>query len=125
VKVGPDLVVSAFNPPSTMVTGVSVNVNSTVMNQGGGAGGGSTVKFYLSTNISVDASDVVVGSRTVGPLNPGQSDTGAAAILIPPGTAAGSYWLIAVADDGNAVTETVETNNTRAAIVSVKVGSGM
>jgi hypothetical protein len=30
-----------------------------------------------------------------------------------------------VADDGNAVTETVETNNTRAAIVRVTVGSGM
>jgi len=125
VKVGPDLVVTAFAPPSTMVTGVSVNVNSTVMNQGGGAAAGSTVKFYLSTNISVDATDTVVGTRTVGPLNAGQSDTGAAAILIPSGTAAGSYWLIAVADDGNAVTETVETNNTRAAIVRVTVGSGM
>ncbi|HEX4568006.1 MAG TPA: CARDB domain-containing protein, partial [Vicinamibacterales bacterium] len=125
VKVGPDLVVTAFAPPSTMVTGVSVNVNSTVLNQGGGAAGGSTVKFYLSTNISVDATDVVVGSRSVGPLNAGQSDIGAAAILIPSGTAAGSYWLIAVADDGNVVTETVETNNTRAAIVRVTVGSGM
>src|SRR5262249_47502724 len=117
VKIGPDLTVTAFAPPSTMTTGVSVNVNSTVTNQGGGAAPGSVVRFYLSVNISVDSTDIVVGSRTVGPLGPGQSDTAAAALLIPPGTAAGSYWLIAVADDGNAVTETTESNNTRAGIV--------
>jgi subtilase family serine protease len=124
VKIGPDLIVSAFAPPSTMATGVSVNVNSTVLNQGGGAAPQTTVRFYLSVNLTVDASDIVVGSRTAGPLAPGQSDTGVAAILIPSGTAAGSYWLIAVADDGNAVPETNESNNTRAGLVKVTVGSG-
>jgi subtilase family serine protease len=124
VRVGPDLIVSAFAPPLTMVTGVSVNMNSTVQNQGGGAAPQTTVRFYLSVNLTVDSSDVLVGSRTAGPLAPGQSDTGVAAILIPSGTAAGSYWLIAVADDGNVVPETNESNNTRAGLVRVTVGSG-
>jgi subtilase family serine protease len=123
VKVGPDLVVSALTAPSSVATGVSVNVSSTVLNQGAGAAPGSTIRFYLSTNIGLDSADIAVGSRTVGPLAAGQSDAGAAAILVPPGTAAGSYWLIAVADDGNAVTETVETDNTRAVFVRVTVGS--
>jgi len=123
VKVGPDLIVSAFSPPSSIATGVSVNVNNTILNQGGGAAAASTARFYLSASSAVHATDPVVGTRTVAALPAGQSDTAAVAILIPSGTAAGSYWLIAVADDGNVVPETNETNNTRALIVRVTVGS--
>jgi len=123
VKVGPDLAVSSLSAPSSIATGVSVNVNNTIVNQGGGSAGGSTARFYLSSNATVHPTDPVVGSRTVGPLSPGQSDATAVAILIPSGTAPGSYWLIAVADDGNAVTETNESNNTRALIIRVTTGS--
>lgn len=123
VRVGPDLIVSAMSVPSSFTAGVMTTVNSTVLNQGGGAASATTTRFYLSTNLALDAADVVVGSRAVGTVNNGQADAGAATILIPAGTAAGSYYLIAVADDGNAVTETNETNNTRAALIIVKAGS--
>jgi subtilase family serine protease len=122
VKVGPDLTVTTFTPPASMASGATAQVNSVVANQGGGAAAASTLRVYLSTNTTLDSADVPVGSRTVGVLNPGQSDTGAVTITIPSGTAAGSYFLIAVADDGNVVPETNETNNTR--VVSVTVTAG-
>jgi subtilase family serine protease len=119
VRVGPDLTVSSLGPPASFVTGVAATVNTTITNGGGGAAPATTVKFYLSTNLTVDASDIVVGSRAVATLLAGQSDAGPASILIPSGTAAGTYYLIAVADDGNVVVETNETNNTRLAAIVV------
>jgi subtilase family serine protease len=122
VRVGPDLTVTTFTAPASIASGATAQVNSVVANQGGGAASASTLRVYLSTNQTLDSADVAVGSRTVAVLNPGQSDSGAVTITIPTGTAAGSYFLIAVADDGNVVPETNETNNTR--VVSVTVTAG-
>jgi subtilase family serine protease len=119
VRVGPDLTFSALTAPSSVAVGTSATVNSAVLNQGGGAAPGTTTRFYLSVNLTVDAADVLVGSRTVAPLAAGQSDAGPASIAIPAGTTAGSYYLLAVADDGNAAAETSETNNTRAILIFV------
>jgi subtilase family serine protease len=124
VRVGPDLTMTALSVPSSFTAGVMTTVSSTVLNQGGGAAPATTVRFYLSTNLTLDASDVVVGSRTAAALAAGQSDAGPAVILVPTGTAPGSYYLIGVADDGNAVIETNETNNTRAVFIVVKAGAG-
>jgi hypothetical protein len=123
VRIGPDLIVSALSPPSSAVAGVAAVVNSTVRNQGGGAAGGSTIRFYLSSNLTVDAADVLVGSRTVAPLAAGQADAGPATITVPAGTRAGSYNLIAVVDEPGSVTETLETNNTRVALLLVSAGA--
>jgi subtilase family serine protease len=40
-------------------------------------------------------------------------------LTIPSGTATGSHYVIARTDDGNAVVEVTETNNTRAASLRV------
>ena len=42
-------------------------------------------------------------------------------VVVPPGTAPGSYYVIAVADWNNAVPESFETNNTRASS-AVRIG---
>ena len=123
VRIGPDLIVAAVSPPSSVVAGASAVVNSTVRNQGGGAAGGSTIRFYLSANLTIDASDVLVGSRPVSPLAAGQTDAGPATITVPAGTRAGSYNLIAVVDEPGSVTETIETNNTRVALLIVSAGA--
>ena len=120
VRIGPDLTVTGQSVPASSDAGDTITATSTVTNQGGGAAGASTTYFYLSTNLALDPSDVMVGSRAVGPLGPGQSDTGPASITIPPGTAPGSYFLLIVADGANAVTETNETNNVRGILITVK-----
>jgi subtilase family serine protease len=123
VRVGPDLVVPAVSAPSSIAAGASVVVNGTARNQGGGAAEGSTIRFYLSSNVSLDSSDVLVGSRIVRPLAAGETDAGPATIVVPDGTPGGSYTLIAVVDEANAVQETVETNNTRLAFITVAGGA--
>ena len=119
VRVGPDLTVSALSATSSIAAGSSATANTTVLNQGGGAAGTSTTRFYLSTNGSFDTSDILIGTRTVGALGPAQSESGAATITIPAGTPAGTYFLLVVSDADNVVAETVETNNIRSMIVLV------
>jgi subtilase family serine protease len=91
VRVGPDLIISAATVPSSVVAGTTGTMNTTVLNQGGGvAAAAATTRFYLSTNLSLDASDVLVGSRSIGALAAGQSDAGPTSIAIPAGTPAGA-----------------------------------
>jgi subtilase family serine protease len=120
VKVGPDLIASSLIAPSTSGPGVSITVTQTTYNLGGGAAGASTTTFYLSTNYSLDAADVLLeGTRSVPALAAGASNAGSTVVTIPAGTAVGGYFLLAVADGTDAVLETTETNNVRYAYTQV------
>jgi subtilase family serine protease len=87
-------------------------VLDTVKNQGSGAAGASTTSFYLSANFALDASDVHLGSRSVPALAVGATHSAATSLVIPAGTAMGTYFLIVSADSANTVGESAETNNT-------------
>lgn len=121
IKIGPDLVVSAVTASATAGAGGPISVSDTTRNQGGGDAEASATRLYLSTNTALDASDVMLGVRPVRALPAGDSDTDTMFVMIPAGTAAGSYYVLAQADTANAVPETSETNNNRASGV-VKVG---
>jgi subtilase family serine protease/subtilisin family serine protease len=119
VRVGPDLTMSALSLPSTVNAGSTVTVSDTTRNTGGGQAGPSTTAFYLSSNTTLDAADIRVGSRAVPTLTAGLSAAGTSAVIIPATLAPGTYYLIAQADDGAAVGETMETNNTRRVTIKV------
>jgi subtilase family serine protease len=119
VQIGPDLVVSAITAPLAVEAGASFTVTDTIKNQGGGAAGASTTTFFLSTNAVVDAGDASLGSRAVPALAPGASSTGSVTLTLPAGSAAGSYYLLARSDGGDAVGESVETNNIMARVILV------
>lgn len=119
VRVGPDLVVTSLIGPSSAVSGTSFTASDTAMNQGGDAAAGSVTRFYLSSNTALDAGDLLLGSRTVPPLAPGQGHAGSALLVVPAGTSPGTYVVIAVADGGSAVAEAVENNNTRVKTMTV------
>ncbi len=119
LRVGPDLDVSILTAPSQATAGATISVTDTTRNQGGAAAPASTTRFYLSTNTTVDAADTLLGSRSVGALNVDQTNSMTTALSIPSGRAPGSYFIIAVADGGNVVTESLETNNTRTRPVQV------
>ena len=119
MRVGPDLMVTALSAPSTAVSGTAITVTDTVTNQGGGAAAASATTFYLSTNASFDTSDTLLAARPVGPLDTGGTASGATAMTLPAGLPAASFYLIAVADGEGQVTETIESNNWRAALVRV------
>ena len=109
----PDLTVAALTMPATGATGRPLTISSTVKNAGPAPAGASTVRFYLSADATLDAGDVLLGSRALGVLAAGASSTGPTTVTIPANTSApSSYRIIAVADALGQVTETDETNNT-------------
>jgi uncharacterized membrane protein len=99
-----------------------INVSDTTRNQGSITTAVTTVtRFYWSANYTLDAADVAIGERLVGPLGAGESSGPVSTpVAIPAAAVAGSYYIIAKADAGNALTETSETNNTRYAIAAIR-----
>jgi subtilase family serine protease len=122
VRVGPDLTVTSLTAPSSAVKGTSIAINHTTKNQGGDSAQASVTNFYLSTNSTLDASDVFLGSQGVSSLAPSVSVAFQTTLVIPTSTTAGSYYLIAKADGDGTVAESLENNNTAARGITVSAG---
>jgi subtilase family serine protease len=113
IGIGPDLIVSSTSAPGTVVAGTTVTVTDTVINQGAGAAAATSTRFYLSTNPSLDAGDVLLDAgRAVAPVNAGASSIGSTAVTIPATITPAFYYLLIKADGDNGVPESYETNNT-------------
>ncbi|HYU77704.1 MAG TPA: CARDB domain-containing protein, partial [Vicinamibacterales bacterium] len=119
IKIGPDLTVAALTAPSTSVAGASIVVTDTTTNTGGGAAEASMTSFYLSNNSTLDASDPLIGSRSVTALGRGMTDVRSTSVPLPAALSAGTYYLFAKGDGGGTVAETTETNNTR--MIAIKI----
>ncbi|HET7617873.1 MAG TPA: CARDB domain-containing protein [Vicinamibacterales bacterium] len=120
IAIGPDLTIPTVSYTGTPVAGGTVTIIDTIVNSGGGAAAPSTTLYYLSTNLSRDAGDVLLGSRTVGPLAAGASNQGSAAVVLPAGTAAGGYYILAIADGDGLLPEANEANNGRVKVIWIK-----
>ena len=123
VQVGADLIISALSGPATAAAGASIVVSDTTTNQGSGAAGASTTRFYLSGNFGLDGDDIVLGSRAVNSLSPGAGSSATTTLTIPASTSSGNYYLLAQADGGRTVSETSEANNTR--FWSIRIGADL
>lgn len=111
-RIGPDLSVSVVNVPSIVTRGTPFTTSDTTRNDGSVVGP-TTTSYYLSTNSTLDASDVLLGSRSVGSLATGAVENGQASVVIPTSQAAGTYYILAKADSGNVAIEADENNNVR------------
>jgi subtilase family serine protease len=109
----PDMIVSALSVPNSALVGATISINDSTRNYGAGGAPATVTFFYLSTNGTLDVSDVLIGSRLVPALAPGAIHTSSTAVEIPPGTPPRSYSIIAKADGDGIVVEDSETNNTR------------
>ena len=123
IAIGGDLVVTALAAPSVGGAGVPLTVNDSTMNQGGGAVGPTTTRFYLSPNSVYDDTDTPLGARDVGALDAGATSSGSATLTIPPSTLPGSYYIVGRADADGVAAETTETNNITAR--SIVIGSDL
>src|SRR5260221_6355090 len=109
ITIGADLVISALTVPSDIGAGTTITITDTTKNQGAGAAAATTTAYYLSTDATLDAADVVLGSRAVAALAAGASDTGSLTLTIPAGTATGTYYVFAKAGSTRVVRVVVET----------------
>lgn len=120
----PDLVVTSLgNPPANAIPGGRFIATDTTANQGPVLATSSTTRYYLSLDSTRDASDrLLSGSRNVSSLSPGAQSTGSVTVTIPTSTPAGSYVLMACADDLSRVIEDGGANNCRATTARITVG---
>ena len=91
VRIGPDLGVAALTAPANAAPGSVIAVSDTTSNAGGGSAGASVTRFYLSTNAAFDAGDVLLGSRSIGPLAAAASSVSSSSLTIPATTPGGVY----------------------------------
>jgi subtilase family serine protease len=119
-RVGPDLRVATLSVPVRASVGSTFSVTESTKNFGPAGAGSSRTAFYLSANALLDASDTPLNVwRPVEPLDPNETSLASSTITLPAIATAGTWYIIANADDLNQVDEAYETNNTKAAAVGV------
>ena len=118
----PDLIeTSVTNPPATVLDGGSFSVTDTVQNTGSATAAASTTRYYLSTTTSKSGARLLTGSRAVPSLAAGATSSGTVTVTVSAGTAGGTYFLLACADDTLVVPEINENNNCKASATQVTV----
>ena len=118
-----DLAVTAVSdPPATVAPGGSFLLTDTTLNVGPVLVPATTTRYVLSVDAARSTDDIVVGARGMGTLGAGVPSTGSAVATVPAGTAAGTYFVLACADDTAQVVEANEVNNCRAAAGTVTIG---
>src|SRR5262249_54313696 len=117
---GPDLTVSLLTGPTTAAPGSTIVMTDTVKNAGAGLAPASVTRYYLSTNVLFDASDIpLTGERSVPALAANATNTGTTNVVLPAGLT-GTYFILAVADGPGVVGETNENNNAAARGITIK-----
>jgi choice-of-anchor B domain-containing protein len=120
IRVGADLTVTALKAPAIAARGAQISITDTTKNAGGADAIGTVTRFVLSKDKRIDLSDVELATHTVPALEPSQTHTGAATIVIPSSVLPGVYRLIAIADLNQEVDEFDETNNDRIRKITIQ-----
>ncbi len=115
----PDLVVDSPTVSNSSPTaGASFTLRATVRNQGAARSGSTTLRYYLSTDATVSASDTQVGTDLVSAIS--ASRTSAESISLNALSDAGTYYYGACVD---AVSGESDAGNNCSAAVTVTVGA--
>jgi len=120
----PDLMqTSVSDPPAAAAPGSTFKVVDTVRNQGLLTAAASTTRYYLSATPQKGGGDsLLTGSRSVPSLAPGAESGGKSiSVKIPATLAAGTYYLLACADDTAVIAESNEGNNCVASPATMQV----
>jgi hypothetical protein len=111
----PDLVLARLSAPATSQFGQAFNVQFAVTNNGGvqAAGAWNDQVYLASDTNSLAGATVLATAAGYSPLAPGNGYSRTQAVTLPltAGVAPGKYYIAAVADSGNALSESTKTNN--------------
>jgi subtilase family serine protease len=117
-----DLVQTVGALPASVGSGATVSLSDTVTNQGASTAGASTTRYYLSTDAVKSSDDILLAAtRAVPALAPGEASTGSISLTMPVTVTAGTYFVLACADDLAAVAEANESNNCGASASQVQI----
>ncbi|MFC2128360.1 CARDB domain-containing protein [Bacteroidota bacterium] len=109
----PDYVINNETSSSGSVQlGSTITFNCDVDNIGTATGGASTLAYYISTDAILDGGDTQMDTDAVPALGIAGSSSQSTTVRIQSPTPVGTYYAIFVADDGSAVIELDENNNT-------------
>jgi len=115
----PDLVVRALHAPSSAAAGGNIVVEETTRNVAPVPADASTTRYFLSIDAVFDGGDVPLGSRSVPALAAKAGSTGSTTVTIPLATTPDKYFLLAISDATDAVTEVNEVNNLRSKSITI------
>jgi subtilase family serine protease/subtilisin family serine protease len=107
----PDLSATSVSGPASGNPGQQIQTTVVVTNQGTANSGGFNVGVYLSLDAAITTGDTLVGSGSVSSLAVGGQQTLTVSGTIPSSLTPGTYFLGAIVDSGNSVSESNENNN--------------
>ncbi|CBE67316.1 MAG: DUF4091 domain-containing protein [Candidatus Methylomirabilis oxygeniifera] len=113
-KARPDLIVAAVSAPSSTSPNTIIVVSGTIKNQGRASSKAFNVAAYLSADPSNTIGATLLGTQNVSGLAAGASVALSNSFTVPASTASGTFYVVAVADSTKVVSESNESNNTRA-----------
>ena len=115
----PDLIVeSPTVSESSPKAGASFTLSATVRNQGGSRSASTTLRYYLSTDVTINTNDQEVDTDYVSRLAPSETSDESAYLRAP--SSDGTYYYGACVE---AVTGESDTGNNCSSAVTVTVGS--
>jgi len=114
-----ELVLTEVSAPSgSFAQGATISVDAEVSNTGNAASGAFSIKYYASTNSSINASDRLIGTENRASLEAGEDSSGPFNASIPGDLAPGTYFIGAIvnfndsssADNTNVDNEAITVN---------------
>jgi subtilase family serine protease len=118
--VRPDLVMSVFTPPATLIAGRTASLTNTVKNNATASGAAAPFRvgvYFSSTSTTDTTGDTLVGNRSVTGLAGGGTSSVPVVITVP--STSGNFFLKAFADFTDVVVEANESNNVTVKPVAV------
>ena len=115
----PDLIVQAPTVSGTPTAGASFTLRATVRNQGSARSASTTLRYYLSADAAISASDTEIGTDYVSSLS--ASRTSAESIRLRAPSSAGTYYYGACVES---VSGESDTGNNCSTALTVTVGAG-
>ena len=119
ITIGSDYTVSVLSMPVNIPAGSVFTLNDTTSNTGVSTNVATTTRFYLSKDSAVSATDIRLADRTVPSLASNGLSIASTEATIPAETTAGRWYVLAIADALNEITEISEANNRRVFAITV------
>jgi hypothetical protein len=101
--------------------GDQITLIARIKNKGKADAPATDVTFYLSPDKELDASDIEIDAALVPALAKNKSKKIKKVFLLPLTLAAGDYYIVAVVDEAEAVTDADRTNNVKASNKTVEI----